>query len=88
MTKSLDLSRRRVLKFLSGAPLLPLATGSSTALFLSACGGGSGSLATFSSAAFSSMAAPSLANPAAMATTTVGSSLNATYSNGATQNTH
>jgi len=86
MTDSLDLSRRKLLKFLSGAPLLPLAGGSATAALLSACGGGDTATAprTLMSMSFSGMAAPSLADPAKMASTTVTSSLNAVYSNGQT----
>ncbi len=86
MTESLDLSRRNILKFLSGAPLLPLAGGSATAALLSACGGGdtAAPAATLMSLSFSGMAAPTLAEPAKMATTTVASALNAVYSNGKT----
>lgn len=85
MTNSLDPSRRRALKLLSGAPLLPLAAGSGTSFLLAACGGTSSPTPTFSSALFSSMAAPGLADAAAMATTTVGSGLSASYSNGTKQ---
>eukprot|EP01030_Chromulinospumella_sphaerica_P013934 gene13934-13722_t len=86
MTDSLDPTRRNLLKFLSGAPLLPLAGGSATAALLSACGGGDTAAAapTLMSMSFSGMAAPTLADPAKMATTTVASSLNAVYSNGKT----
>ncbi len=86
MTESLDLSRRSILKFLSGAPLLPLAGGSATAALLSACGGGdtAAPAATLMSLSFSGMAAPTLADAAKMATTTVASALNAVYSNGKT----
>ena len=86
MTDSLDPTRRNLLKFLSGAPLLPLAGGSTTAALLSACGGGDTAAATptLMSMSFSGMAAPTLADPAKMATTTVASSLNAVYSNGKT----
>ena len=71
-----ETSRRRVLQMFAGIPLLPLA---STSAFLTACGG-SDALATLSSVSFSNMAAPSLANAAAMATTTVGSVMSATFS--------
>lgn len=86
MTDSLDPTRRNLLKFLSGAPLLPLAGGSATAALLSACGGGDTAAAapTLMSMSFSGMAAPTLADPAKMATTTVASSLTAVYSNGKT----
>jgi len=87
MTESLDPSRRSILKFLSSAPLLPLAGGSATAALLSACGGGdtAAQAPQLLSVTFTGMAAPSLANAAAMATTTVGSTLNLTYSDGKTQ---
>ncbi len=79
MTQALDPSRRRALKFLSGVPMLLIATTLGGTSLLAACGGGDiGPItppATFVSAKFSSMAAPSLANAAAMATTTVGSTL-------------
>ena len=56
--------------------MLPLGATAATS-FLTACGGGDdGTTASFVSASFTSMAAPTLANAAAMATTTVGSTLN------------
>ena len=80
-------SRRRALQLLAGAPMLPLTSAlSGTSLLLTACGGGGSSTAapaaTLSGVAFSSMAAPTLANAAAMATTTVGSTLTASFSDG------
>ncbi len=84
-------SRRAALKFITGAPLLPLAGVGSAATLLSACAGDgtetatSTSAPTLSSVAFTSMDAPSLAVPAEMATTTVKSTLVATYSNGSKQ---
>jgi secreted PhoX family phosphatase len=84
MTEPRNPSRRRIIKFLSGAPLLPLATGSSASFLLSACGGGS-STRYLSSVSFNSMAAPTLADAAAMATTTVGSSMTANYTDGSKQ---
>lgn len=93
MTKSLDSSRRCMLKFLSGAPLLPLATGGGVSLLFSACGGSSEGTAataqpniTISSVTFNAMAAPTLVDPAAMATTSVNSSLTINYNNGANAN--
>ncbi len=96
MSESLDLSRRRMMKFLSGAPLLPLAGGSGVSLLLSACGGGdtatapvpvpAAPAATLSSVSFTSMAAIGLGEPAKMATTTVASGLSATFSDGSKQN--
>lgn len=67
-------TRRKALQFLAGVPLLPLGA-SASASFLTACGGGDDD-PSYVSASFTSMAAPTLANAAAMATTTVGSSLN------------
>ena len=69
-------SRRNILKFLASAPVLPLGTLTS-ALSLSACGGGSDG-ARFVSASFTGMAAPTLATPANMATTYVASSFDVT----------
>ncbi len=85
MTNLPVLARRKALKLLGAAPLLPLA---SSPLFvaLSACGGSNDAPArTLSAARFNAMAAPTLASPAAMATTTVASGLTATYSDGSTQ---
>lgn len=76
-----ETTRRRVLQMFAGIPMLPLA---GTSALLAGCGGGSdavaASSATLSSVSFSSMAAPTLANAAAMATTTVGSVMSATFS--------
>jgi secreted PhoX family phosphatase len=79
------MSRRRLLQMFAAAPLLPLASFGGASL-LSACGGSDRALApvlpaaTLSSVTFSSMAAPTLANAAAMATTTVGTVMTATFS--------
>ncbi|MGV7207917.1 PhoX family protein [Oxalobacteraceae bacterium A2-2] len=92
MSATPDLSRRRLMQLLGGAPLLPLA-GGSAAMLLSACGGDTGysnpsvpatakPVVQLSSVSYTGMAAPSLANAAAMATTTVSSGLTATYSDG------
>jgi len=79
-------SRRKALQFLAGVPLLPLGASASAASLLAACGGGSGGInPAFASASFTSMAAPSLSNPAAMATTTVGSTLNVKFSDDSVQ---
>ncbi|MGC3962166.1 MAG: DUF839 domain-containing protein [Rhodocyclaceae bacterium] len=97
MTQQHDQSRRRALKFLSGASILPLATVGNAAWLLSACGSdddnngdsaassSSSSKATVSSVSFASMAAPTLAGAAAMATVTVGSRMVVKYSDGTTQ---
>jgi secreted PhoX family phosphatase len=79
-----QIGRRQALKFLAGAPLLPLGS-FSVASLLSGCGGSDTAAevvpaANFVSASFSSMAAPTLTNAAAMATTTVGSTLSVTMS--------
>ncbi len=85
--------RRQALKFLAGAPLLPLGA-FSTASLLSACGGSSTAAtpatvtpvaANFVGAEFTAMPAPSLANAAAMATTTVGSTLSVNFSDNSSQ---
>ena len=80
-------SRRDLLKILGGVPLFPLTAGMGSAAALTACGGGSSTAAaaTPTAAAFSTMAAPTLADAAAMATTTVGSSLQVQYSDGSVQ---
>ncbi|CAN5571178.1 DUF839 domain-containing protein [soil metagenome] len=81
-------ARRQLLKLLGGAPLLPILGTGSVFSILAGCGGGDDDTvaATFKSASFTPMAAPTLANPAAMATTSVGSSLALTYSDGTTKN--
>ena len=74
--------RRDLLKAFAAAPLLPLTLSASG--LLAGCAtvpNRSG----FASASFSGMAAPSLANPAAMATTTVASSLEVVFRDGAKQ---
>lgn len=71
-----EFSRRNILKMLGNAPLLPLAGG---LMPLTACGGAA-SAATFSSVTFKAMAAPTLANAAAMATTSVGSTMTVNFS--------
>jgi uncharacterized protein len=90
MAQPLDFSRRKALKILAGAPMLPLGASASAAL-LAACGGNSdnastpapvAAAATFTTASFSSMAAPSLDNAGAMATTTVASTMTANFSDG------
>lgn len=82
-----ETSRRSLLQMFAGLPLLPFATTvTGSSLLLSACGGSDdavalpASTATLSSVSFSSMAAPSLTDAAAMATTTVGSVMTASFS--------
>ena len=87
MKSTPEISRRRLLQMLAAAPLLPF-SGMAGASLLAGCGGGnSGSdaslaalaAATVSSVSFSSMAAPTLATAAAMATTSVGSTLTVNF---------
>jgi secreted PhoX family phosphatase len=88
--KQLEMSRRRLLQLLAGAPLLPLSTLAGSSILLSGCGGsdsdsggatlaGSGAV-TLAGVSFSSMPAPTLATPAAMATITASSVMTATFS--------
>ena len=82
-----ELSRRRLLQLFAAAPLLPLSTLGSAGM-LAGCGGDNALApavlpvvaATLSSVTFSSMPAPTLANAAAMATTSVGSVMTASFS--------
>lgn len=85
MTYSLDLPRRRLLRIVSAAPLLPWAGYASAASLLGGCGGGDEDTApatNISSVSFTGMAAPSLADAGAMATVSVGSKLVASYGDG------
>jgi len=82
MTQQQNPSRRQALKFLGLPFALPL--GGVSAASLSGCFGGGGDDATYVSSSFSAMAAPALANAAAMATTTVASSLDVKMSDGST----
>jgi secreted PhoX family phosphatase len=89
MNPTPELSRRRLLRLLGSAPMLPLA-GAAGASLLSACGGNdddapsavapSAPVATLGTVTFTSMAAPTLANAAAMATNTVGSTMSVNFS--------
>jgi len=90
MNSTTELSRRRLLRMLGAAPMLPL-TGFATASLLAGCGGDNDDspvattppvvpVATLTSVTFSSMDAPTLANAAAMATTTVGSTMTVNFS--------
>ena len=75
-------SRRQVMKLLAGAPMLPLG-GTAAASLLAAFGSASPAVAGsagFVSAKFSAMPAPTLADAAAMATTTVGSTMTVNFS--------
>ncbi|MCR6479121.1 DUF839 domain-containing protein [Variovorax sp. ZS18.2.2] len=89
-------SRRHALKLLGAAPMLPLGGVAFLTACGGGGGGGNGFLpivppppapppapaAQFKSAEFTGMAAPTLADPAAMATTTVGSTLKISFDNG------
>ncbi len=77
------LSRRNALRLIGAAPMLPLGAFASSAL-LAGCAT-PGAPGAYASSSFTGMAAPTLANPAAMATTTVASSLKVAFSGGATQ---
>lgn len=92
MNSTPELSRRRLLRMLGAAPMLPLG-GFATASLLAGCGGDNNDgtpvavtpvppvvPVTLASVTFSSMDAPTLANPAAMATTTVGSTMTVNFS--------
>lgn len=94
MNSTPELSRRRLLRMLGTAPMLPLG-GFATASLLAGCGGDdhddspvavtpvppvAPAPVTLASVSFSSMDAPTLANAAAMATTTVGSTMTVNFS--------
>lgn len=85
MSNQMHAGRRQALKFLASAPMLPLGS-MSIASLLAGCGDSTAVqaspvvAATFLSASFSSMPAPSLVNAAAMATTTIGSTMSVTMS--------
>jgi uncharacterized protein len=86
-----DLSRRKALKILAGAPMLPLGAAAASTSFLAACGGSDDNPSTpvataaFTTAVFSGMAAPALTDAAAMAKTTVGSTMTANFSDGSSR---
>jgi len=92
MNANTDLSRRRLLRLFGATPMLPIGAGSVAAM-LAACGGSDDSpvtttppaqttppTVTMSSVSFSSMLAPALTDAAAMATTTVGSTMSVNFS--------
>ena len=87
MTIDCNDSRRQFLKVLSSVPLLPISTVSSSAALLAACNSIKSwpSGASLNSISFTSMPAPGLDDPAAIATTTVDSSMLATFSDGSTR---
>ncbi|MFC5549822.1 PhoX family protein [Massilia aerilata] len=93
MNPNTDLSRRRLLRLLGATPMLPIGAGTVGAM-LAGCGGGDDSPVTtaptppvtttppvtLSSVSFGSMNAPTLADAAAMATTSVGSTMSVSFS--------
>ncbi|MFC0396967.1 PhoX family protein [Paraburkholderia rhizosphaerae] len=93
MEQHFDSSRRKALKLIAGAPMLPLGGVLAATPLLAACGSDSNSAAAtpvaraaFASASFTGMPAPTLADPAAMAKTTVGSTMTARFVDGSTVN--
>ena len=85
MSPSTTPSRRKALQLLAGIPMLPIGSSAAASLLATGCSGGGNDGAAYVSASFTSMAAPTLANAAAMATTSVGSTLNVKLSDGSTQ---
>jgi uncharacterized protein len=87
MNQNTDLSRRRLLRLMGATPMLPLGAGGVAAL-LAGCGGGNDTptstaatpAVTLASVSFGSMTAPTLAAAAAMATTSVGSTMTVNFS--------
>jgi secreted PhoX family phosphatase len=90
MNANTDLSRRRLLRLLGATPMLPIGAGAMGAV-LAGCGGGDDSPVTtapvtpappvtLSSVSFGSMNAPTMADAAAMATTSVGSTMTVSFS--------
>jgi secreted PhoX family phosphatase len=88
MNENTDLSRRRLLSLAGAAPMLPLGASGLGAL-LAGCGGGGNDsttvaapvqAATLGVVQFGAMAAPGMANAAAMATTTVASTMTVNFS--------
>jgi hypothetical protein len=90
MNGNTDLSRRRLLRLLGATPVLPIGAGTMAAM-LAGCGGGDDSPVstapvtptppvTLSSVSFGSMNAPTLLDAAAMATTSVASTMTVNFS--------
>ncbi|WP_374561887.1 PhoX family phosphatase [Ideonella sp.] len=81
-------SRRHLVKMLAGVPLLPLGSALASAGLLTACNGDDDNdtpPATLTGVSFTAMPAPTLTTPAAMATTSVGSTLVASFDDHSTQ---
>lgn len=83
MSKTSLSSRRQALKMLASVPMLPLGAIAAGSLLSGCASAGFGGSTGFASVRFLPMAAPSLADAAAMATTTVGSSLQVMHTGGA-----
>ncbi|WP_198120536.1 PhoX family protein [Massilia rhizosphaerae] len=88
MNPNPDLSRRRLLRLMGATPMLPLGAGGVAAL-MAGCGGSDNGTptttaptpaVTLASVSFGSMAAPTLATAAAMATTSVASTMTVNFS--------
>jgi len=89
MNPNPDLSRRRLLRLMGATPMLPLGAGGVAAL-LAGCGGGSDNdtptataptpAVTLASVSFGAMSAPTLADAAAMAKTSVASTMTVNFS--------
>ncbi len=87
MNQNTDLSRRRLLRLMGATPMLPLGAGGVAAL-MAGCGGDNGTptstaatpAVTLASVSFGSMTAPTLADAAAMARTSVGSTMTVNFS--------
>jgi hypothetical protein len=82
MSKTSLSSRRQALKLLASVPMLPLGAMAAGSLLSGCASSGATRAGGFASAKFMPMAAPSLADPAAMASTTVGSSLQVMHRGG------
>ena len=88
MTQAIDIARRQTLRLIAGVPLLPLASsivGGSFAGSLLSSTALAAAAPKVASAEFMAMAAPGLDDAAAMATTTVGSSLAVKFEDGTAQ---
>ena len=72
-------ARRSLVKMIAGVPLLPLSSALASAGLLGACNSDDEPAAQLTGVSFSSMAAPTLSTPAAMATTSVASTLTASF---------
>ncbi|EKE79310.1 hypothetical protein, partial [Idiomarina xiamenensis] len=84
MPHSVDNTRRRLLTWLAGAPLLPLAANMSASLW-SSLASAADAKRRLESIQFIPMPAPTLDNPAEMATTLVKSALHMRYDDGSSE---